>query len=73
MVLRLLLVIIVTIAGLGSLSAQKNDEPIKVVEFSGMVFYEDEKGNPAPLPYTNVVTMGTSRGAAADFDGFFHS
>ncbi len=71
MVLRLLLVIIVTIAGWGGLMAQKNDEPVKVVEFSGMVFYEDENGNPAPLPYTNVAVMGTSRGAAADFDGFF--
>jgi len=71
MVLRLLLVIVVMIAGLEGLSAQKNDDPIKVVEFSGMVFYEDEKGNPAPLPYTNVAVMGTSRGAAADFDGFF--
>lgn len=36
-----------------------------------MVFYEDEQGNPAPLPYTNVAVMGTSRGAAADIDGFF--
>lgn len=71
MALRLLLVIFVTISGLGVLKAQKNDEPIKVVEFSGMVFYEDENGNPAPLPYTNVAVMGTSRGAAADFDGFF--
>ncbi|MBK8517269.1 MAG: carboxypeptidase-like regulatory domain-containing protein [Saprospiraceae bacterium] len=54
-----------------SLSAQQKTEPLKVIEFSGMVFYEDEKGEPRPLPYTNVAVMGTSRGAAADFDGFF--
>lgn len=53
------------------LSAQKKDEPVRVIEFSGMVFFEDEKGDPKPLPYTNVAVMGTSRGAAADFDGFF--
>jgi hypothetical protein len=51
--------------------SQQQDQPVKVVEFSGMVFYEDEQGNPAPLPYTNVAVMGTSRGAAADIDGFF--
>jgi hypothetical protein len=51
--------------------SQQQDSPVKVVEFSGMVFYEDEQGNPAPLPYTNVAVMGTSRGAAADIDGFF--
>ena len=50
--------------------AQKTKEPIKVVQFSGMVFHE-EGGNPVPLPYTNVAVMGTSRGAAADMDGFF--
>jgi hypothetical protein len=46
-------------------------EPIQVVEFSGMVFYENENGHPAPLPYTNVAVMGTSRGSSADLDGFF--
>ncbi|MBK9737338.1 MAG: carboxypeptidase-like regulatory domain-containing protein [Saprospiraceae bacterium] len=51
--------------------AQKKVEPIKVIEFSGMVFYEGNNGQPAPLPYTNVAVMGTSRGAAADIDGFF--
>lgn len=50
---------------------QQQDAPVKVIEFSGMVFYEDEQGNPAPLPYTNVAVMGTNRGAAADIDGFF--
>jgi hypothetical protein len=51
--------------------SQQQDAPVKVIEFSGMVFYEDEQGNPAPLPYTNVAVMGTNRGAAADIDGFF--
>ena len=51
--------------------AQQKDEPIKVVEFSGKVVYEDENGNPAPLPYTNVAVKGTNRGAFTEFDGFF--
>ncbi|MBC7884375.1 MAG: carboxypeptidase-like regulatory domain-containing protein [Saprospiraceae bacterium] len=50
---------------------QHKNDLIKVVQFSGMVFYEDDNGQPAPLPYTNVAVMGTSRGAAADMDGFF--
>jgi CarboxypepD_reg-like domain len=54
-----------------SIIAQKKDDAVKVIEFSGMVFYEDESGEPRPLPYTNVAVMGTSRGAAADIDGFF--
>ncbi len=53
------------------IQAQKNNGPINVIEFSGMVFHQDENGHPAPLPYTNVAVMGTSRGAAADMDGFF--
>jgi hypothetical protein len=52
-------------------TAQNQKEPVQVIQFSGMVFYEDDNGNPAPLPYTNVAVKGTSRGAAADFDGFF--
>lgn len=54
-----------------ALTAQTQKEPVQVIQFSGMVFYEDKDGNPAPLPYTNVAVKGTSRGAAADFDGFF--
>lgn len=54
-----------------SLSAQKKEVQTRVIEFSGMVFFEDDKGEPRPLAYTNVAVMGTSRGAAADFDGFF--
>lgn len=49
---------------------QIKDQP-KVVQFSGMVFYEDEEGSPAPLPYTNIKVKGTSRGSSADVDGFF--
>ncbi len=51
--------------------AQQKDDHAKVIEFTGMVFYEDESGRPAPLPYTNVAVKGTSRGAASDYDGFF--
>lgn len=50
---------------------QTEDKPIQVVEFSGKVVHEDENGDPAPLPYTNVVVKGTKRGTYTDFDGFF--
>lgn len=46
-------------------------EPIKVVEFSGKIVYEDKDGNPAPLPYTNVSVKGTNRGTFTEYDGFF--
>ncbi len=71
MTLRLIPLILSGLLVTVGLSAQKKDEPVRVIEFSGMVFFEDEKGDPKPLPYTNVAVMGTSRGAAADFDGFF--
>ncbi len=63
--------IIMTVFFVGSLFAQKKAEPIKVIEFSGKVVYEDDKGNPAPLAYTNVSVMGTNRGTFTEFDGFF--
>jgi hypothetical protein len=53
------------------ISAQKKNEPVKVIEFSGMVFEESPKGEPIPLPYTNISVKGTSRGASSDNDGFF--
>ncbi|MBK7634685.1 MAG: hypothetical protein IPJ13_10600 [Saprospiraceae bacterium] len=43
------------------ISAQKQTEPVKVIEFSGIVFEEDKNGTPIPLPYTNVAVKGTSR------------
>ncbi|MBK7638057.1 MAG: hypothetical protein IPJ13_30090 [Saprospiraceae bacterium] len=52
-------------------SSQKQTEPVKVIEFSGIVFEEDKNGTPIRLPYTNVAVKGTSRGASADNNGFF--
>ena len=46
-------------------------KPVDVVEFSGMVFAEDQNGDPISLPYTTVAVKGTSRGTLADFEGFF--
>lgn len=71
MINKLLFVCILFVGSISVLSAQKIKEPIKVVEFSGMVFYENTDGHPVPLPYTNVAVLGTSRGASADLDGFF--
>jgi hypothetical protein len=52
-------------------SYAQNKETKAVIQFSGMVFYQDESGAPAPLPYTNVAVKGTQRGSAANVDGFF--
>jgi hypothetical protein len=49
----------------------QSKEAPKIIQFSGMVFYEDETGAPAPLPYTTIKVKGTNRGALADVDGFF--
>ena len=54
----------------GILNAQKKDEPIKVIEFSGKIVY-DNNGNPEPLAYTNVAVKGTNRGTFTEYDGFF--
>ncbi len=58
-----LFIALCVILGFSKANAQQKEEPIKVVEFSGKVVFEDDKGNPAPLPYTNVAVKGTSRGA----------
>lgn len=71
MLLRIVSLLLIYIGGIGFVNAQVKDEPIKVVEFSGKVVFEDEEGNPAPLPYTNVSVMGTSRGSYTEYDGFF--
>ncbi len=51
--------------------SQETQGTRQVIQFSGMVFYEDVEGSPAPLPYTNITVKGTSRGASANVDGFF--
>lgn len=51
--------------------AQDKKDPVKVIEFSGMVFTEGDDGSPVPLPYTTVAVKGTSRGSTADYDGYF--
>lgn len=71
MTFRIVPLILLGLIFSSGLVAQTKVEPIKVIEFSGMVFFEDEQGAPKPLPYTSVAVMGTSRGAAADMDGFF--
>lgn len=50
---------------------QEKEKVVQVIEFSGKVVHEDENGDPAPLPYTNVVVKGTNRGSYTDYDGFF--
>ena len=36
------------------ISAQKQTEPVKVIEFSGIVFEEDKNGTPIPVSYTHL-------------------
>ncbi len=43
----------------------------KAIQFSGVVVTENEAGDIAPLPYTNVSIFGTSRGTVTEIDGFF--
>ena len=42
-----------------------------LIQFSGVVVTEDEYGEMAPLPYTTVAILGTTRGTYAEVDGFF--
>ena len=51
------LILSILFLGYGFLNAQKKDEPIKVIEFSGKIVY-DNNGNPEPLAYTNVAVKG---------------
>lgn len=67
---NLLLLILFTSISLFS-HAQKETEYVQIVEFSGKVVHEDDRGQPAPLPYTSVSIKGTSRGSITEFDGFF--
>ncbi|MBK7699356.1 MAG: carboxypeptidase-like regulatory domain-containing protein [Saprospiraceae bacterium] len=64
------LILSILFLGYGFLNAQKKDEPIKVIEFSGKIVY-DNNGNPEPLAYTNVAVKGTNRGTFTEYDGFF--
>ena len=64
------LILSILFLGYGFLKAQKKDEPIKVIEFSGKIVY-DNNGNPEPLAYTNVAVKGTNRGTFTEYDGFF--
>lgn len=43
----------------------------EVIQFSGVVVTEDDRGEIMPLPYTNVAVEGTSRGVVSDLSGFF--
>ncbi|GLR19201.1 carboxypeptidase-like regulatory domain-containing protein [Portibacter lacus] len=49
---------------------QKNQDTIKVVQFSGLVVTE-QGGDVVPLPYTNIGVKGTSRGTVSEINGFF--
>jgi CarboxypepD_reg-like domain len=69
--LRVSFILSICFCTLMNLSSQSKQQQIKVIQFSGMVFYEDESGAPAPLPYTNVAVKGTNRGSSANVDGFF--
>ncbi len=46
-------------------------EEKKVIQFSGVVVTENDSGEIAPLPYTNVSILNTSRGTITEIDGFF--
>ena len=51
--------------------SQEKADTILPIQFSGVVVTQDEYGEPAPLPYTSIGIMGTSRGTSSDYEGFF--
>lgn len=53
------------------LACAQDEEPLKYIQFSGVVVTEGESGNPKPLPYTNISILNTNRGTISEFDGFF--
>lgn len=63
----ILLLLIVQLSGF--VIGQETDK--QVIQFSGVVVTEDEKGEMTPLPYTSIGVKGTSRGTYAEIDGFF--
>ena len=63
-----LAIIILSTSGL---LAQKGKDANNLIQFSGVTVTEDEYGEMAPLPYTTISVLGTSRGTYAEIDGFF--
>lgn len=53
-----------------SLHAQQKDEPLRLVQFSGVVL-DGSNEQLQPIPYVNVLIKGESRGTFTDFKGFF--
>ncbi|MBT8189301.1 MAG: carboxypeptidase-like regulatory domain-containing protein [Saprospiraceae bacterium] len=53
------------------LSGQVKQDKNILIQFSGVVVTEDEYGEMAPLPYTTIAVVGSSRGTYAEIDGFF--
>jgi hypothetical protein len=62
----------IVLLGSSCVFAQIKENTAKnIVQFSGKVVTPDSNGDVAPLPYTTIAIKGTSRGAIADYDGFF--
>ena len=54
----------------GTLDAQRVVQDSNLVQFSGMVL-DGTTSELIPVPYTNIVVKGKSRGTYTDFNGFF--
>ena len=67
-ILLLMIVMLVSVV-----HAQKKREYLQddVIQFTGKVVTADQNGEIVPLPYVNVSVEGTSRGAIAEYDGYF--
>lgn len=63
--------ILITLFSLFVIFSAFAQEKTKVIQFSGLVVTEDNAGDIAPLPYTNVSIMNSSRGTITEIDGFF--
>lgn len=68
--LRFLTILILIFQCLLGMSQIKDGDKTPI-QFTGKVVTADENGDIIPLPYTTIQVKGTTRGATADYDGYF--
>lgn len=56
---------------LNAVFSQVKDDDHSPIQFTGKVVTADENGDVIPLPYTSIYVKGTTRGATADYEGYF--
>ncbi len=64
------LILVFSLAFIGSVSLFAQEESPEVIQFSGLVL-TDENGRLEPVPFTTVSVKGTTRGTYTNLQGFF--